>query len=472
MITSNVTTSEFATNASGTRGRVLFISYHFPPVGGAGVQRPVKFVKYLERLGWDSSVLMAANPSVPVTDDSLCKDIPGSTTLIKARTLEPGYKLKQNLSTSKSEPSKSGFGAWCKQRIGKTARWGAGIALQPDPQILWYPSAFRAAKALLKAEKHDVIVATAPPYSNLILGSQLSKEYNLPLVVDFRDEWDLSSKYLENSAGDWFSARIQNRMQKAVLRRADAIIATTQSSTQRLREKAAQAGSQAEAVCIYNGFDEDDFNHPTQPTDDSRQDNATLATTENPLRIVYTGTLWNLTSVEPVVQAVEQIAIQNPELTPCIQFQFIGRKTKRQTDLLDRLKATGCQLKLTDYCDHEQALQYLQSADLLCLLLSDVAGAERVVPAKLFEYLAIQKEVISIVPDGESADILNRFFSETVFKPTETERLASWIVNRISNPQATNKTPLRSTEIKEFSRAAQTEQLAELLNRMCQTHSS
>ena len=87
------------TGQNPARKRLLLISYHFPPVGGAGVQRPVKFVKYLRQFGWDVSVLMAANPSVPVFDNSLLDDIPEDTHLVKARTWEPDYALKKNMAT-------------------------------------------------------------------------------------------------------------------------------------------------------------------------------------------------------------------------------------------------------------------------------------------------------------------------------------------------------------------------------------
>ncbi|MCA9007186.1 MAG: hypothetical protein KDA70_18070, partial [Planctomycetaceae bacterium] len=263
IITRPIETSDSRDNApqETARKRLLLVSYHFPPVGGAGVQRPVKFVKYLRRYGWDVSVLMAANPSVPVFDNSLLVDIPEETNLVKARTWEPDYSLKKNMANKNQNSQSTSLLSPVKSVCRKIARSGAGLLLQPDSQILWYPNALKAGKKLLKEMHHDAILATAPPYSNLILASKLKRISGLPLIVDFRDEWDLSSKYLENHQQDRISHLIQTCLQKSVMKHADAIVATTKASTQRLLDRAHQFGTDAIGKCIYNGFDMDDFEH-------------------------------------------------------------------------------------------------------------------------------------------------------------------------------------------------------------------
>ena len=140
------------------RKRVLFVSYLFPPVGGVGVHRVTKFIKYLGEFGWDASVLTVENPSVPLQDDSLLRDIPDSTLIRCARTLEPGYKFKNAVSasagnaasTAKSAPSlMSRVKGFAKQQAASVARSVGNTLLQPDAQILWHPAAFRAGKQLL-----------------------------------------------------------------------------------------------------------------------------------------------------------------------------------------------------------------------------------------------------------------------------------------------------------------------------------
>lgn len=438
--------------------RLLLISYHFPPVGGAGVQRPLKFVKYLRQYGWDVSVLMAANPSVPVFDESLCRDLPDDLVIEKARTWEPDYRLKQQL--GQQHQARSGMVSKLKGLARATAKGLASVVLQPDPQMLWVPNALSAAKQLLARLPHDAILATAPPYSNLVLGTMLKRRTGLPLIVDYRDEWDLSSQYLENSRRDWFSQVVQERMQRAVLRRADAIVATTQGSTARLQERARQAGSQAPAFCIFNGFDTTDF-------EGLMQRSSRPATERTRFRIVYTGTLWNLTNVQPVVEAVERLQQDSPELLDRLELVFVGRKTPEQITLLNRLLATRCKLDIRDYCDHAAALQLMSEADALCLLLSGVPGAERVAPAKLFEYLALRKPILAITPEGETAGIVKRYFPQNHFVPQDVPGIANWLCDQLAVFPGTGRSDLESTadvDLTEFTRLHQAGQLADVLN--------
>lgn len=461
IITRPTETSDSRDNSipEGMRKRLLLVSYHFPPVGGAGVQRPVKFVKYLRQFGWDVSVLMAANPSVPVFDNSLLVDIPEETNLVKARTWEPDYSLKKNVANKNQNHHSSSLLSPVKSACRKIARSGAGLLLQPDSQILWYPNALKAGKKLLKEIHHDAILATAPPYSNLVLASKLKRISGLPLILDFRDEWDLSSKYLENHQQDRISHLIQTCLQKSVMKHADAIVATTKASTQRLLERAHQFGTDAIGKCIYNGFDLDDFDHLDEPF--QKPDSHTA---QKRFRIVYTGTLWNLTTVEPLIHAIEAVHQSQPEILKNLELQFIGRKTPEQQALLERIKQTACTLITEEYCAHHEALKKMANADALCLLLSDVEGADRVAPAKLFEYLAVKREILSITPSGETADILGSFWPASNFRADNVAGMAGWLTERLTETH--DACISQPEQIDQFKREYQAGQLADLLNQL------
>ena len=454
------------------RPRVLCISYHFPPVGGAGVQRPVKFVKYLREFGWEPTVLAAANPSVPVFDASLLRDLPADLRMVHARTWEPDYRVKQQLGQNQPADSQGATGTahrgesspvptgrnW-KQALRTALRSIAGLALQPDAQLLWLPNAFEAAYRLLQQTPHDLIFATAPPYSNLLLGGLLKQATGLPLVLDYRDEWDLSSQYLENSRRDFWSGFVQERMQRWVLRQADAVIATTQASTRRVAERAHAARRMAwltgakdggpilpplASRCIYNGFDPVDFASPEHLSPatpytsaapaaaESRESAAgqsapVPATRDDRLRLVYTGTLWNLTSIAPVVAALEQLSQDAPALAGQIELIAVGRKTPEQLVIVNRLERTPVRLERIDYLPHAQAIEWMRSADALLLLLSDVPGADRVAPAKLFEYLALERPILAVLPDGESAQIVRQFDPTGHYRPDDIAGISRWL---------------------------------------------
>ncbi len=432
-----------------TRRRVLLVSYHFPPVGGAGVQRAAKFAKYLPEYGWDVSVLQAANPSVPLLDESLLADLPADLVTVKARTLEPGYAAK-----SRATGGAAGKPSWPKHLI----RQAASMVLQPDAQVLWLPAARRAGLELLTRQPHDAILATAPTYTNLVLGAMLARRTGLPLVLDYRDEWDISSAYWENAPRDPISPRVQQWMQRRVLRASRAIVATTAASTARIAERAASAGVHPMARCIYNGWDPSDLHEvagiaPAVPTDPTRH------------RIVYAGTLWNLTSIAPVIQALLELTAEAPHLAERLELVVLGRKTAEQEQQLSRLASTSITVHTPAYVPHSVALATMRSADTLLLLLSDVPGAERVAPAKLFEYLAMGQPMLAVTPDGETAELVRGAQPDAWRSPRDILGITAWFRARL-DPQhgggeATHTSP---DYAQRFTRRALAGQMAELLD--------
>ena len=450
--------------------RLLLIAYNFPPVGGAGVQRPVKWAKYLRRAGWDVTVLTTLNPSVPARDESLLADLPADVNVVRARTWEPDYRVKQNLFSSQTE-ARPGLIPRFKSTVRGIAKRFVKLALQPDPQILWNYHAIRMGAQVLREQPHDAILVTAPAYSSFYIGAALKRRFGLPLVLDYRDEWDLSGRYLENAQRDWISRVVQSRMQRQLLRRADAVLATTRRSTETLAAKLAALSHRIPAHCIYNGYDAEDFIVAPPKAPDAHGCDA-MKPERGTFRLVYTGTLWNLTDINPLVRSIEHLNQTHPELTDRLELVCVGRKTPEQLAILDRLRNTSTKLVSIDYCDHSIALQWLQSANGLCLLLSDVPGADRVVPAKLFEYLAVRKEMLAICPAGETAEIAHRFFPQGQFNPNQIQPISDWLQTRLSNVETAIAASHDDDSLFcEYSRESQTRRLAEVLNTLVATRS-
>jgi len=230
---------------------------------------------------------------------------------VRARTWEPSYRLKSSVAGGSERQSR-----W-RWLLRATAM---GL-LQPDPQILWNWAAFQAACRVLRETPAAAVFVTGPPFSSFLLGCKLRKKFGLPLVLDFRDEWALVNRHLENHHTGVWSGWRQARMRRHVLRCADAIIATTASSARELQEECRQVGARAQVNCIYNGFDWDDMpgDRPTCASGGVRSS----------LKIVYTGTLWNLTDIGPLVQSLKQMKATAP-----IELHVAGRRTDVQQALL------------------------------------------------------------------------------------------------------------------------------------------
>lgn len=441
--------------------RLLFVAYLFPPVGGAGVQRATKFVKYLPQFGWDVTVLTAENPSVPVFDESLLADIPRETTIVKAKTLEPGYALKRAVSAANSTDQRSSEGSSLIRRFARTV---ANTVLQPDPQILWHHHAVDAGLRALSEKKHDAIVVTAPPFSSLLVGAELSRRTGLPLVLDYRDEWDISNAYWENKRHGAWSRWLQQRLQHRAVRVATALVATTRHSAEALTQVATRVcGDRAAPIVthIYNGYDADDL-----LADSATSSDLAVSTTSDVYKLAYVGTLWNLTSVEPLVDAAVRLSREAPELAARLELHFAGRRTGPQEALLDRLNGLPCRVVRHPYLDHDAALRLMQSADGLCLLLSDLPHVGRVVPAKLFEYMAIGKPLLAIAPHGEVSELLGDCPFGFIHHPNDVTGITRRLGDEIERHRLRIPIPTGLWTARQFERHSLTGELAQLLDQI------
>lgn len=439
---------------SSPRRRVMFISYAFPPTGGGGVQRSAKFVKHLPQHGWEPTVLTVKNPSVPSEDWDLAADISQATTILRAHTWEPSYKLKKSLIV---DPNM------------RVSRWRAmvrkaGMALlQPDPQVLWNSSAFRIAANQLCAQTHDAIYVSGPPFSSFLLGCRLKRRFRLPLILDFRDEWLLASQHLDNHQRSSWETWLQKSMIRRVLRRADAIIATTDWSAQQLQEQVIHAKSQAKVYRIYNGFDPADL-LGLKPLE---RDNTKL-------RIVYTGTLWNLTDIGCLAEACRQLGKFKPTLAAQVELVVVGRRSPQQDAILNQLADGPITVVRTGYLPHQQSLAIASGADLLVILLADREGAERVVPAKLFEYMALRRPILAICPPSELERLLHTHAVDcSIFRPADSSLLAEFLAGRVQNSSSDTPTELSPdlTEgpIGQFARPALAKELSQVLSQFVAT---
>ncbi len=434
-----------------TARRVLLIAYQFPPVGGAGVQRVAKFTKYLPEHGWDVSVLTVRNPSVPLFDHSLADELPPQTVIRHAKSLEPGYRLKQ--AVAQASPTDAQRRGWMT-KIKRGLRGAATMLLQPDPNILWAPHAIRQGMRLLRELPHHAILVSGPPFSSFLVGAALRKCSGLPLVLDYRDEWSISNRYWENKSRHAITQCVQRRLQKTAIRHADSVIATTQRSARTLAREARDVGRSLPVRCLYNGFDPADQPQPRPRV--AKRDGRRF-------RLSHVGTLWNLTTSRSLIEAVERLACQRPDLISRLEIEVVGRCTAAEDSLLERLRKLPCRLLRQNYVDHGPALQVMDESDELFLPLSDVPGAERVVPGKTFEYLAAGRSILAITPEGELRDVLRGFAGVSVFSPHDVAGICEHLARQLA---AQFSGTSHSRELARFDRRQQAGQLANLLSQV------
>jgi glycosyltransferase involved in cell wall biosynthesis len=396
--------------------RALIVSYSFPPVGGAGVQRVVKLVKYLPMHRVRPAVLTVANPSVPLRDESLVADVPASVEVERARTLEPGYAAKQSVWSSRGT-SPSGAQAARGVRAHAVA-WGASIArhaLFPDPQVLWQPAAARALALRLAARRDDVVLFSGPPFSQFLL-APLARAGRIGVVLDYRDEWStLRSSY--EMASSPVARALGDPLEAALLHTADAVVTATEDFRARLLERF-RFVDPGRVFAVPNGFDPDDFGGDLPGPPDDR------------FVVTYAGTVFRLTSARGVLSAVRLLHERSPALAALLRMRFIGRIVDTELAPFEGTENLG--VARTAYVPHAEVLRALSASHVTLCLLDDVAGTERIYPAKIFELMRLGRTVLTVAPDhGALARLVAQHRTGPVVSPGDAPAiaavLASWL---------------------------------------------
>lgn len=423
--------------------KVLVVAYFFPPAGGAGVQRPLKFVKYLKRLGWNPAVLTAENPSVPTLDEGLLKDVPTGVKVYTAPTLEPSYAQKQKIAGSDQDST-----CWRQKLKSLVTRF-----FIPDMQILWWPGLVLHLTAILRTGRPDVVYVTAPPFSSLIPVTILGKIFRVPVVIDFRDEWIFARNNIENAGRGAVVEFFDFWLERLTVKLCSDFTAATQSYVESIRLRH-QGATRGKGVAITNGYDEDDFKglkRQRQP--------------DGKFRILYTGTVWKATSLEPFVKGVERLLVDRPELKDVLSVRIVGRVVESERHYLEPLIRLGI-IDIAGYFSHDQVLQEMFDADLLLLTLSALPGAERIIPGKVFEYLATGNRIMSIVPEGEASRIVIASAAFGTISPSSVDTIMSQLSEEVSS--LGNKKNRHETcgSCNIYSRSELTVKLTMLLNRL------
>jgi hypothetical protein len=401
--------------------RVLVVAYAFPPTGGAGVGRPAKLVKYLPAHGVRPTVLTAANPSVPLRDESLLQDLPPDLPIVRVRTLEPGYAVKQAGWTARAGSSGGTRSAGGPRRwLGQAAVLGRQ-ALMPDPQILWQPAAQAELGRRLARGLDDVVLISAPPFSQFLLGPTARLRRGVGVVLDYRDEWSTVQQSYEMQAR--WSARAGARLERAVLRSAHLVTTATEAFRQNLLDRFPFL-SPERVVAIPNGYDPADF-----PADLSgpRPD-------ADRLTVTYAGTVFNLTSPRGFLGAVRRLHAEAPELARRLQVRFLGRVTDTEQEAFAGLDALG--VERVGYVPHSQVTTALAGSHIALCILDEVPFVERIYPAKIFElaHLADRTglEVLTLSPPGVLADLVRAHRIGPCLPPRDEVAIAAFLKERLA----------------------------------------
>ena len=430
--------------------KVLIVTYYFPPAGGAGVQRTLKFVKYLREFGWEPVVLTAENADYPAYDESLLKELPPDVKIYRSKIIEP-YKLYRKL-TGKAEGASSDIATLTlsenqkRKKSEVISEWVRSTFFVPDARMLWYFFATKLGRKIIKKEKIDLIFSSAPPYTTHLIGHNLAKKSGLPWIADFRDSWIgwLSTPQWRPKLSRFF----ETKMERSVLQDASKILTVSNGIKEDLLGRHSDLNDDR-WILLPNGYDSQDFKNVTATHKDPR------------ITITYTGSMYGNRNPEALVVALEELVKTKPELSEKLLIRLVGRVGG---PIIDRIKSSTVSkmFELVPYVTHAQSLEYLLSTDYALLIIDDAPANKGILTGKLFEYIGAGKPILALAPDGEAADLIQSEQLGVVFHPNDIDAIKNHISELIESPFPENK---KLQPPNKFDRKFLTKSLADIFNK-------
>ena len=396
--------------------RVLIISYYWPPTGGSGVQRWVKFAKYLPALGWQPVIYTPENPEQLAVDETLAGEAPAEAEVIRRRIVEPYEMYKKMLRKSghsKEAVEVNPVNAQNKSFLQKVAMWIRGNFFRPDPRCLWIRPSVRFLKKYLKEHPVDLIVSTGPPQSMHLIGRKLALETGLPWIADFRDPWT-KIFYFKHLSMTRATERWHHKMEKKVLDDATAVVAVSP-----LVQQDFQAMTKTPVELITNGFDECDFHEePFKMAEGGPQQSFT---------ITHTGLFAADGNPTVLWEVLAEKCRTCEDFRKLLRINLIG-KTDEQIIKAAQDAGLGENVYDLGYQHHARAVDEQRKASLLILPLRKEPEYKAVLPGKLFEYLASYRPILGIgQPDGAMSMILDSTKTGVVFDWEDKAAITKYI---------------------------------------------
>lgn len=427
---------------SSVRKKVLIVTYYWPPAGGPGVQRWLKFVKYLPDFNIEPIVYIPENPNYPIIDESLLSEIPSSVTIIKQPISEP-YKLAGLFSKKKTKTISKGIitNNGKQSALEQLLLFIRGNFFIPDARKSWVKPSVSYLEDYIKAEGIDTIITTGPPHSLHLIGLELKRKLNLNWLADFRDPWTTIGYHKQLK----LTKRAKNKhkqLEQDVLSLADRILVTSQVTKEEFEAKTNKPIS-----VITNGYD---VNHVVKPELDSQ------------FTLAHIGSLLSKRNPEILWQVLSDLILEKPNFGTDFKLNLVGFVSE---DILKSIKYYRLSNYISEigYVSHEEAVRFQKKSQVLLLIEIDSPDTRCIIPGKLFEYMVSERPIIALGPDGSDVStILKETHTGSYFKYDDYDTLKLQIV---SHYDSFKKSSLQSNGIglQKYSRKALTKSLAELL---------
>ncbi|WP_054683769.1 glycosyltransferase family 4 protein [Rhodothermus marinus] len=421
--------------------RVLLIAYYFPPMGLSGVQRMAKFARYLPDYGWEPIVLTVHPGGYFAYDETLLAEVKAAGVSIhRTFSLDPTRLFRGRKPVPL--PAESIRRRWSRLN---------GWLFIPDNKVGWLPPAVWTGRRLIRSAPIDVIFASAPPATALLIGALLHRWSSRPLVLDYRDDW------LENPRQIYptrWHRRLHARLEQWTLQHAACVTTINPHLQQAIARRIPPGGPSVHV--IPHGFDPADFEAVApEPRSDHK------------LRLLYSGVFYDAQQPDDFLRALARWLAEQPEARAHIEAVFVGLVPPHTPALIDRLGLHDV-VTLRGYLPHREAIAALKAADVLWLTVGEQPGAAGISTSKLFEYIGTRKPILALIPEGVGRQVLAEYGAAYLTPPHDVEAIVQ-ALQRLYEDWKSDRLPSGNASIvARYDRRRLAGQLAALLEETLQ----
>lgn len=433
--------------------KVLILTYYWPPGGGAGVQRWLKFVKYMREFGWEPVVYTAENGEMPVIDNSLQKDIPAGITVLKTPIWEPYTIYKRFIGRKKEDKINASFLSENKKAgiTEKISVWIRGNFFIPDARRFWIKPSIQYLTDYIKKNNIQYVISSGPPHSMHLIALGLKKNNpTLKWVADFRDPWT-NIDFYEKLMLSKFADNKHHRQELSVLKNADSIVSVGKAMSAEFEEMYKHAGGKTTGKfkVITNGFDADDI-VTTQVKRDAK------------FSMAHIGTLVKDRNPAGLWKVLSKLVKENAAFKAQLEIKLVGKIDIYVKEQIEQVGLTPYLNKI-DYLPHSDVIVEQQRSAVLLLLVNNTKNAKGILTGKFFEYMAANSPILAIGPvDGDLADILNTTGTGLISGFEDEKKLEENILDFFNG----TVTARNESEISRYSRKELTHDLCALLDQL------
>jgi hypothetical protein len=423
--------------------KLLIITYYFPPAGGPGVQRWLKFVKYLPEFNVQPIVYVPENPTYPIVDEALVSEISDKVIVLKNKILEP-YQLASIFSKNKTKKISSGIFPPKKKQsfLDKLFLWVRGNVFIPDARVLWVKPSVSYLEKYIKENNIDTIVTSGPPHSLHLIGLELKQKLGVKWFADFRDPWTTIG-YHKSLLLSSYAAKKHKELEYKVLNTADTIIVTSKTTKTEF-----QAITNKPISVITNGYD---------------VENVEKQTLDEKFTLAHIGSFLSERNPQFLWESLVELLTEIPSLKNDLEIKLIGAVSQEVLDAIAEFKL-GDYLNLLGYVSHHEAIAHQKKSQVLLLIEINSEDTKSIIPGKLFEYMVSNRPIIAIGPQGSDfADIIKETNTGVFFDYSEKTKLKSVILD-FYNQFLEGKLQANGVGLQQYSRKNLTKQLVQLIN--------